>query len=76
MPEQHLFEIRPHDGEWELIALRPPDPFWSPTQENRATPRLRIENGDLYESWTGTNWTRHTRVYNVWPIWFAKLLSR
>lgn len=76
MPEQHLFDARPRDGGWELMAVRPPDRFWSPTQEYQVAPRLRIENGDLYESWTGTNWTRHARVYNPWPIWFAQWLGK
>ena len=76
MPEQHLFNVRPCDDGWELIAVYAPDRVWSPVQESQVTPRLRIQNGDLYESWAGTNWTRHARVYNPWPVWFAKWLAR
>jgi len=50
--------------------------WWSPTstEEGTVVGRMRIQDGDLWTTFSGsTNWTRHARVYNYWPIWLAKL---
>lgn len=76
MPEQRVFALRSHNGEWEMLALRPRDDAWSPVEEGKVVARLRFQGGALYKSWSGTtNWTRHARVYNKWPIWLAELRS-
>src|SRR6266508_2242932 len=44
--------------------------------EGKVVGRLRLHDGALWEQWSGrTNWTRHARVYNPWPIWLARLRS-
>ena len=66
--------LRPRAGGWELLALGPPDGMWSPVEKDAVVGHLRFQDGALWESYSGgTNWTRHARVYNLWPIWWTEL---
>lgn len=78
VPERRAFKLRPRDGGWEVLGLPHSDLYWSPLEgEDRVIARLRLGDGALYESWgTSTNWTRLPRAYNIWRVWWAKLLKQ
>jgi hypothetical protein len=75
MPEDRVYLLHQRGDEWDAEALPSPaiaDNFTA-MAANTLTPRFRVEGGDLYTSWSGSNWTRHARVYNPWRIWLARL---
>jgi len=75
MPERRVWMLQRQGGEWvaEAVPSPPMTDNFAAIPPSQATPKLRLEGGDLYTSWSGTNWTRHPRVYNPWRIWLTRL---
>jgi hypothetical protein len=71
------FRYSPGHGHQEgrLWTLRKRDGFWEALGDNGSVvARLSFQNGELREAFSGSNfWSHHARVYNLWPIWIAKL---
>jgi hypothetical protein len=77
VPEHRTFAARRNDTGWDLLELPAPGGFASVIAEGSVVARVRLEGSALYESWgSQTNWTRHSRVYDVWRVWIPELLSR
>src|SRR5690242_1373932 len=55
MPEHLCYNLRPHGDEWEAVEIRRPESAWSSlTKEGDVVARLRLSEGALYESWSGS----------------------
>ncbi len=78
VPEERAFTLRSRDGGWDIMGLPHSDLYWSPLEgENRVIGRIWFRDSALYESWgSSTNSTRLPKVYNIWRIWWAKLLKQ
>jgi hypothetical protein len=78
VPEERAFTLRPRDGGWDVMGLPHSDLYWSPLEgENRVIARIQFRDSALNESWgSSTNWTRLPKVYNIWRVWWAKLVSQ
>ena len=78
VPEHHAFTVRAQGDGWEVIGPPPSELHSSPSEaDNQVLARIRLQDGALYESWGGsTNWTRLPRVYNVWRVWWPRLLNQ
>ena len=78
MPEHRVFILRQHDDEWEALTETKPkgQELESFLPEGQVIARLRFREGALFESFHGTNWTRHARIINPYGIWWAKLLHK
>jgi hypothetical protein len=78
VPEERAFTLRPRDGGWDVMGVPHSDLYWSPSEgENRVIAHIRLRDNALYESWgSSDNWTRLPRVYNIWGVWWAKLLKQ
>jgi hypothetical protein len=78
VPERRSFNVRLHGEEWEVLGHPLSDTYGSALQgEGEVLARLRFREGALFEAWgSGTNWTRHARVYNPYRVWIAKWLNK
>ena len=66
MGPHRVFNLKRGANDWEVLS-----------HDGNAVARLRFQDGDLLERWSGsTNWVRHRRVYNVWRVWGAALLAK
>ena len=48
VPETRDFGLRPNGRDWDAVALRSPDWYFSPPKEGEVVARLRIQDGVLY----------------------------
>ena len=78
VPEHRAFTLRAQGDGWEVMGLPHSDLYSSPLEgENKVIARIRFHDGALYESWGSSgNWTRLPKVYNIWRVWWAKLLKQ
>jgi hypothetical protein len=81
-PDRPLYSLRPVADGWEATRIVPPsNPMvfmeFNSTSGAGKPGHLRLQGGDLYESWQGgTTWTRHARIYNVWSVWLTPLWAQ
>ena len=76
--EHRSYALRPNTNGWDLIRVS--DPKYDEVYFQMAPTGLVgvawIDKGELCEKWgNNARVMRFTRVYNPWPIWWAKLLE-
>ena len=78
VPEHRAFALRAGPDGWDVMGLPQSDRYWSPLEgKDKVMAHLWLRDGALYESWgSSTNGVRLPRVYNIWKVWFAKLLRQ
>jgi len=78
VPEHRAFTMRAQRDGWEIMGLPHSDAYSSPLEgADKVIARVRFHDGALYESWgSSTNWNRLPRVYNIWRVWWARLLNQ
>jgi hypothetical protein len=76
--EHRSFMLQPNTNGWDLIRVNNPryDEIYIQTAPTGLVARAWMEKGELCETW-GTNprVVRFPRVWNPWPIWWAKLMT-
>jgi hypothetical protein len=75
--EYRKFTLRPNTNGWDVIRVNDPryDEVYSQLAPTGLVAQAWIDKGELCERWgTSSRVLRYSRIYDPWPIWWAKLL--